>query len=183
METAQGAGFAFRWRSWLGLAVVLFLLYGAFNFIAAIQVPLTLHAKGAGGTMGTLIVSAEADAKVLGQPLASLAQSDPALNDYLVAFMDTMCMMMMAFAILQVAIAWFALRRGHTWALWTMAIADLSFIPYLLAWGSIFSRYGVTLGDNLTSFGGFWFILPVGVIVATLAGWGGMRRSSTAAAR
>src|SRR5215208_8059759 len=30
---------AFRWRSWLGLAVALFLLYGALNLLIAIAIP------------------------------------------------------------------------------------------------------------------------------------------------
>src|SRR5205823_4583216 len=38
----------FRWRSWLGLAVALFLVYGAPNLLIAIAVPLTLQVGGAG---------------------------------------------------------------------------------------------------------------------------------------
>ena len=30
---------AFRWRSWLGLSVALFLVYGALNLVSAIAVP------------------------------------------------------------------------------------------------------------------------------------------------
>jgi hypothetical protein len=33
---------AFRWRSWLGLAVALFLVYGALNLLIAIALPLAL---------------------------------------------------------------------------------------------------------------------------------------------
>ncbi|MSQ40650.1 MAG: hypothetical protein EXR55_03120 [Dehalococcoidia bacterium] len=156
----------------------MFLLYGVVNVFFAIYVPTTLHSKGAGGT-DALIVSAEADSKVLGRTLTSLPQADPGLSDFLVAIMDTMSMMM-AFAILQVAIAWFALRRGHSWTLWVLAIADLSFISYFLAWSSIFSQYDVTLGDALTSSGGLWIMVVVWVVIATLAGWFGMRRSGMA---
>lgn len=167
-------GTTFRWRSRLGVATVVFLLYGLFNVFAAIQVPITLHAKGAGG-LGALIVSASADSKVLGLPLDKLATANPALSDYLVAFMDTMCMMMMAFGILQVAVAWFALRRGQRWALWALALADISFIPYLIGWTTIFSRYGVSAGESVTSLGGFWILLVVGLIITTALGWSGLR--------
>ncbi|MBI4340619.1 MAG: hypothetical protein HY680_11820, partial [Chloroflexi bacterium] len=134
MSTSPEAGspsvpqWSFRWRSWLGVAVVVFLLYGLANFFFAIQVPLKQHSSG---IRSAQIVSSEADSAVLGKDITTLAQTDPALSDYLVAFMDTMCMMMMAFAVLQIGVAWFALRRGHSWALWTLALADISFIPYL----------------------------------------------------
>ncbi|MBI4198264.1 MAG: hypothetical protein HY533_04050 [Chloroflexi bacterium] len=170
---------SFRWRSWLGVAVVLFLLYGAANFFFAIQVPVMLHSNGISRAQ---IVSNEADSAVLGKDITTLAQTDPALSDYLVAFMDTMCMMMMAFAISQLGIAWFALRRGQTWALWTLAIADISFIPYLTGWTTVFSNYGLTVGDSITSFGGFWIFLPIAVAVATGLGWFGLRKGTTQAA-
>src|SRR6266496_3368567 len=109
----------FKWKSWLGVSVILFLLYGAFNVLAAIGVPSSLHGHGA-GAMGGLIVSTNADTKVLGQPLMTLFTSNPKLSDYLVAFMDTMCMMMMAFGLLQLAVAWYGLRTGQSWALWAL---------------------------------------------------------------
>ncbi|MDP9266039.1 MAG: hypothetical protein M3O91_08005 [Chloroflexota bacterium] len=34
--------------------------------------------------------------------------------------------------------AWFALRQGHSWALWALVAADCVFIG---GWGLVFSRY------------------------------------------
>ena len=135
-----GAAQAFRWRSWLGLSAGLFLLYGAVNVFFAIFVPVSLHAGGAAAG-GGLIVSVEADSRVLGRSLATLAE--PGLNAYRVSFMDTMCMMMMAFGLLQLAVAWFALREARAWALWSLAVVDVSFIPYWLAVASTFASFGV----------------------------------------
>lgn len=169
----------FRWRSKLGVAVALFLLYGLMNVFFAIQVPVTQHT---GGIRQGQIVSTSADTKVLGLPLDNLATASPQVNDYLVAFMDTMCMMMMAFGILQVAVVWFALRRAQRWALWAVALADVSFIPYFIGWTSVFSGYGVSFGESLTSFAGFWIIVVVLIIVATALGWTGTRTQHAPAA-
>jgi hypothetical protein len=99
--------FVFRWRSLFGVAVALFLLYGAFNVLSAVFVPVSLHLGGAGAAPGgTLVLSETADAELLGRSLADLDKADPALGAFLVSFMDTMCAYMMAFALLQLGVAW-----------------------------------------------------------------------------
>ena len=178
---ASGAH-AFRWRSWLGLSVVLFLLYGAVNVVFAIFVPASLHAGGAAAS-GGLIVSVDVDSRVLGRSLESLPAADPGLNAYLVTFMDTMCMMMMAFGLLQLAVAWFALRAGQAWALWSLAIADVSFIPYFwLAIPGTYASFGVPVADVILAFGGFFIIVLIAVAAAVVAGLAGMRGSMRRAA-
>ncbi|HEY3117335.1 MAG TPA: hypothetical protein VGK54_11395 [Chloroflexota bacterium] len=77
------------WRSPLGIAIILFLLYGALNILFAIVVPLMLHTQGVGAAPG-LILSADADGSLLGRSLGDIARSEPRLNAYLVSFMDTM---------------------------------------------------------------------------------------------
>ena len=118
----------------------------------------------------------QADSRVLGKDTAALPKTDRHVNDYLVAFMDTMCLMMMAFGLLQAAIVWFGLRRRQVWALWAIVLADLSFIPYLMAWTSTFSRYGATWGESLTAFGGYWVLVTVGVATSTVLGWSDLRK-------
>ena len=66
-----------------------------------------------------MVLSQTADAALLGRSLAELDKADPRLGAFLVSFMDTMCAYMMAFALLQLAVVWFGLRRGQVWALWT----------------------------------------------------------------
>lgn len=160
----------FKWKSLLGLSVVIFLLYGIFNVVMGIVVPYNLHTMGA-GAMGGLVISESADSKLMGMSLASLKQTSPGLNDFLVAFMDTMCMMMIGFGIFQLAVAWFALKHKHLWALWTLAIADLSFIPYWQAIANTYSNYGVPRSDVWGAFGNFFSIAIVLVLIATYTGW------------
>ena len=68
---------AFRWRSWLGLAVALFLVYGALSLLIAIFEPLALQFGGA-GAFGFVppVMSMDGDAALLGRPVEGLRQSD-----------------------------------------------------------------------------------------------------------
>ena len=176
MSTPTSHVFSFRWRSWLGLAVALLLLYGAFNVLSAVAVPLSLHRNGAGAVGGTLVLSQTADTALLGRSLAGLDKADPRLGAFLVSFMDTMCAYMMAFALLQLGVVWFALRRGQVWALWTAAIADLAIFPYLAAIIRTYARFGVPPGDL-----SFPVAFAVVIIAATALGWFGLRQGSRSA--
>lgn len=160
----------FKWKSLLGFSVVIFLLYGVFNFVMGIVVPYNLHTKGA-AAMGGLVISESADSKLLGMSLSGLKQASPGLNDFMVSFMDTMCMMMVGFGIFQLAVVWFALKHKQIWALWTLAIADLSFIPYWQAIANTYSRYGVSHAEVWGAFGNFFYIVAALVLLATFAGW------------
>jgi hypothetical protein len=169
---AQGT-FQFRWRSLHAVSVALFLLYGVLNFILPIRVPTTLHAGGpwAGGG---LVLTTGADQALLGA-FAETTQRDARVSAFLVSFMDTMCAQMMMFAILQIAVVWFAWRRGQRWALFAVALADLSIIPYYLAITQTYARFGVAGAAGFTN--GMW-ILAVFVLAATALGWFGLRRAT-----
>ena len=170
MET--GSMYKFRRRSLLGISVGLFLLYGILNFLLAIITPLSLHRNGLWSLDGIILMS-DADLAMLG-PFAEASKSDLRLSSFLVAFMDTMCAQMMSFAILQIAVVWFALRRGQMWALWAAALADLAILPYYSVIIQTYAHFGVT------STGDFWrglIILAALVLAATALGWFGLRRA------
>jgi hypothetical protein len=100
MSTQVPNTLVFRWRSLFGVAVALFLLYGAVKVLSAVVVPVSLHEGGAGAAPGgTLVLSHTADAELLGRPLADVDEADPRLAAFLVSFMDTMCAYMMAFGL------------------------------------------------------------------------------------
>lgn len=165
----------FRWRSWLGAGVSLFLLWGLVNVFSAVFVPLSLHLGGAAGLGGMLVWSADADAQLLGRSIAEIGRTDAGLSTYLVTFMDTMCAQMMSFGILQLAIAWYALRRAHTWALWSLLVAGIAFIPYNAAIWRTYAAYGVAssaLGAGLV----FSISLAVIPLAAFACGWLGLKR-------
>jgi hypothetical protein len=123
---------AFRWRSWLGLAVALFLVYGALNLLIAIATPLTLQSGGAGASGFPPVMSMDGDAALLGRPLEGLRQSDPKLDALLVSGMHSMCAMHISMATLVLGATWFGLRRGERWALWALALSafgDRALLP------------------------------------------------------
>ncbi len=81
--------------------------------------------------------------------------------------LDTMCAFMMSFAVFQIGVAWFALRRGQMWALWASLISNLAIVPYYLAIGRTFAQRGVpVLVGLLGAFGVPAFL----AIVATVVG-------------
>src|SRR5207245_9785778 len=103
-----------RWPSRIGVATALFLFGGPINFASAVSTPILLHFLGPDAS-GGLVLSNDADAAFLGRSLTAVNAADPAMGAYLVIFMYTMCAFMMAFAILQLGVAWFALRRAQAW--------------------------------------------------------------------
>ncbi len=175
------SAFEFRWRSWLGVAVALFLFWGALNAFLAILVPVSLHRNGAGAVGGALVLGANEDAALLGRPLAAIAQNDPKLNAFLVTFMDTMCAQMMAYAIVHLAVVWFALRRGQAWALWTVGAAAVVSLLYFAPIMMTYARFAVPVGEFMRGIA----ISIVIVLAMTALGWFGLRRAqhSSPAAR
>ncbi len=173
MSTHIASSFSFRWRSWLGIGVALFLINGALNAFFAIFVPLSLHSGGAGAVGNVLVLSEMADTALLGRSLADLQNADPRLGAFLVSFMDTMCSQMMAYAVLQLCVAWFALRRGQAWALWASAIASVAVPAYNVPIIQTYARF-ITLPSDI-----WFFVISFGVLVlvATVTSWLGLRQA------
>ena len=149
----------------------MFFVVGAANFAAAIAVPITLHAFGPDAS-GGLVLGADADAAFLGRSLSDVKTTDPAMAAYLVTFMDTMCAFMMAFAVFQFGVAWFAVRRAQAWALWAGLLANAAKVPYDLAVGGTFAQRGAPVVVGLGSL----FLLTGLAVVATAVGLSGLRR-------
>lgn len=173
MSTQTSNAFSFRWRSWFGLAVALFLLYGALNVLGAIFVPLSLYLNGAGGAGESLVVAPEADAAMLGRSLSEVDRTDPRLGAFLVSFMYSMCAYMMAFGLVYVGVTWFALRKGQAWALWMLLIGGLAIIPYIMLISQTYARFGVPAAGHMLP---QLVYLAVIILAATALGWFGLRR-------
>ena len=172
----------FRWRSWLGLAVALFLAYGAIMMLIAIAMPLALQFGGA-GAFGVVspVMSMDGDAVLLGRPLEGLRQSDPKLDALLVSSMQSMCAMHISMATLVLGAAWFGLRRGERWALWALALSVLVTVPYYLLISANYAAQGAPVMSGLTSIIGLW-VLALVAFVAGLAGLSGTRVSTAGGA-
>jgi len=170
MSATREANYPFRWRSVLGVATGLFLLNGAFNFFAALLVPISLHLNGPAAVPG-LVLSEPADAALLGRSVQEIGARDPRLGVYLVSFMDTMCAQMMIFAIAYLAIAWFAFRRAEDWAFWALAVSGLAWVPYYFVIASTYASSGVSIG--LGDYSVAIFATPA--IIGAVLGWWAVR--------
>jgi hypothetical protein len=161
---------SFRWRSWTGVATVLFLLYGAANLLAAIVVPTTLITGGAGALGGGGVVfSGDADSYLLGSSLGGLRGSNPKLDTLLVSSMVGMCGQMIALAVVFLAVTWFAFRNGQRWALWTLLVGALIGWPHLMAIMAMYSQHGAPITSG--AFGLIPFlVVPLLAFAAGLAG-------------
>ena len=162
----------FRWRSWLGASVILFLLYGAANVIAALLVPTTLVRGGAGAT--GLVLDPDSDAYLAGgkQVLDALRQTNPKLDALLVSSMVGMCSQMMAFGILALTITWFVIRGGHGWGLWAVTAAALAEVPYYVVITNLYATQGAPVEGGIIGLAPF-YIWP---IMALAVGLIGLRR-------
>jgi hypothetical protein len=117
----------FRWLSPLGAAVALFLLYGAALTLAlGIQWTIIMHA----GFPKALLTSERTDTLVFSQPPAVLYKDDAVLFTVERAEVDWRDGMAFCLGIAVIALAWFGLRRGQRWAMWTLTLAGLGMIPY-----------------------------------------------------
>jgi hypothetical protein len=128
--------------------------------------------------VGALVLTSEADAALVGRPLTELAQADPKLNAFLVAFMDTMCAQMMAYAIVHLAVVWFALRRGQAWALWIAAAGALVSFMYFVPIVQLYARFAVPLEGIVQGFATPTAIVVVVILLTTALGWFGLRQTS-----
>jgi hypothetical protein len=126
----------------LGASVILFLLYGAANVLAALAVPTTLIHGGAGAN--TVVLDPDSDAYLVGgkQVINALRHDNPKLDTLLVSSMVSMCSQMMAFAIVAILVTWFAIRRGQTWGLWAVTAAALAQVPYYVAITTMYAAQG-----------------------------------------
>lgn len=77
---------------------------------------------------------------------------------------DLLSMLWLAFGIFQLAVVWFGLREGQTWALWVLGAADLA---QLAGW--VF--YGIQTRDWYAP---LFLYAAVSVIPAILLGWIGL---------
>jgi hypothetical protein len=132
-----------RWKSLAGVGLILVLIYGLINFAAAIGVPTMLEKGGAaGGGNGGVMIGRAPEEFMLGTTYDKLATQNPKLDKLLVDSMVGMCSQMMVFAIAYLAIAWFAARRGQRWAVWTLLVSGVAYIPYYFIIASDMAAFG-----------------------------------------
>ena len=105
----------------------------------------------------TMLLNPGADRALFGDSPQTLLAHDASLALLYRLTFDLIGGLLFAFGIMQVAIAWFALREGQAWALGALVIADLVFVG---GWALVISRYA---GAGAPIIGGT--ILPPNLLV------------------
>jgi hypothetical protein len=160
---------------WLQVGAVLFLVGGVVDALIGALTPIVTRISMAADD--TFLANPAADRSLYGEsPQALIGQNAPLALLYRQTF-DLIGALLFVFGLLQAAIAWFALREGHTWALWALVIADLGFIG---GWGLVFAPYvragipilgGTILPPNL--------LVPLVLLVpATICAFIGLRQTA-----
>ncbi len=162
--------FEFRWLSPLGISVILFLLFGVMNVLVGVLIPFFVRPDRL--TSNILFTSARTDTALFGASPKDLINQDRNLGLLRLLLNTWIAGLMLGFGLLQIAIAWFGLRTGQAWVLWSLTIADLSMVPF---WWLILARYaqaGAMPGPGeLPPMIVYLVVIPV----AALLGWIGLR--------
>ena len=157
------------WATPLGASTALFVLYGAVWLLIGVLAPF-LHDSAAGRTM--LFLSPRTDTALFGGDPASLL-ADPALARLRSLLMIALGGMLTVSGILVIAVALFALRAGHGWALATLALVGVVVLPYWLLVFRPYASAGIAL--SLGDIPPFMWVPTALLLPAVILGWIGLR--------
>lgn len=153
----------------LGISVALFTLSGAFWIVIGALTPPLLNPTGG----RFLIISARTDLALFGAAAPELIAADPALGRLRTITLVMLAGMLVASGIFEIAIALFALREGHAWALAALVLAHAAVLPF---WWTVFEPYraaGIAL--SLADLPPFMWLTTVLAVPAAILGWIGLR--------
>ena|SRR3990172_3122160 len=162
----------FRWFSSLGISVILFLVLGLFNVLIGILTPVFVRRPDRRLTSNILLTSKRPDTALLGESPQDLHDRNPAVRVVRFILVNWMAAYMLSFGVLQMALTWFGLRAGQTWALWTLTVADLAMVPAI--WLSLRPYAGVGAIPGFGEMPPFITIMIL-IPIAALLGWIGLR--------
>jgi hypothetical protein len=160
----------FEWLSPLGIAVILFILYGVIYILVGALWPFLRDTEMA---RELLIVSDRTDSLLFGQPPTELLMSDPALNQLRTILLDMLSGLLLLAGLFHVAITWFGLRQGQVWALAVLAIGGVVVLPFWFLALRPYVKSGITL--TLEDIPPFMWVPASLLLPATVLGWIGLR--------
>ncbi len=170
--------FEFRWLSPLGISVALFLVLGLLTVVAGLLAvvlyfPPGRTARFAAQGQPTLVLLEQGDSDYFGAPLPEVYARNPDVAEIIDLHMLIKSGQWLAFGIVEIVIAWFGLRLGQRWALWTLAGANAAAV---FGWCLVVVRYwqrGAHVDLDLPPVIFLWplFVVPV----AAVLGWIGLR--------
>jgi hypothetical protein len=168
---SQGQPVEFHWLSPLGIAVALFLLYGLVYVLIGALTPLLKSTDPGGVTI--IIISNRTDSQLFGQSPSELVRSDPAVGQLRAILLDIIGGLLFIAGLFHMAITWFGLRQGQTWALVVLAVGGIIALPFwfLALRPYLQASIALTLGDIPP----FMWVPAALLIPATVLGWLGLR--------
>lgn len=117
----------FVWASKLGIAVALFLLAGGLHLVIGAVTPVALRLVRPDNS---LFVTERSDTAAYGRSTAAWLAAEPELRTYRNVMLHVLAGLLFAAGLLEVALAWFGVRTGQTWALATLSVVGLATIAY-----------------------------------------------------
>jgi hypothetical protein len=169
--------FDFRWLSPLGLSAALFLLLGVLTVMVSLLAmclyfPPGRTARFAAQGQAALVLADRGDSDYFGAPLPQIHAHNPDAAEVIDLQMLIKSGQWLAFGIFEIVVAWFGLREGQRWALWTLAGANTAAV---FGWCLVTVRFlqrGAHVDMDLPPVIFLWpmFVAPV----ATILGWIGM---------
>lgn len=168
-------GFEFRWLSPLGASILLFLLQGILTGIACLIV-FAFSPKITAASYresGGFLLSGRMDSLFYGKSIKDLIQDNPQLLEIDRYSLYVRAGIWLGFAIFQIALAWFGMRQGQAWALWTIVLANIAALAGWLAVILPFVQKRIPLGLDLPP---VVLVMAAAILpVATVLGWIGLR--------
>lgn len=161
--------FEFRWLTPLGISVILFLLIGLFHVVIGILTPVFVRADRL--TSNSLLTSTRTDTALFGASPQDLVARDRPLGLVRLVVVNWFAAYMLGLGILQVAVSWFGLRTGQSWALWSLTLAGLLLVPAIGTSLGPYARAGAMPGiGEMPPFVSILVLVPI----ATILGWIGL---------
>ncbi len=163
-----------EWLTPLGMSVSSFLATGIVYAIIGF-LGLVIIWRNGSGNVGGYFFSREVDSLIFGRSPAEMNAQNPVFAAYMSRLMIVFCSFMVPFGIMQTAVAWYSLRAGEPWALWTSVVANLFMLAvyWFIVIIPVLREYKVGYFDLYHPYAMVPTVLvPVGAIL----GWIGLRR-------
>lgn len=161
--------FEFRLLSPLGASVVLFLIYGGLYILIGILTPFFQDTETG---RQTLFTSPRPDTIVFRQKPVELLTSDTALSRLRTILLRVIAGLLVTAGCFHLAITWFGLRQGQSWALVALTVGALVVLPFWFAALRPYFQPGVDL--SLGDIPPFMWVPAALLLPAFILGWIGL---------
>lgn len=147
-------------------AAALFALYGVLSIAVGTFVPFAIRRGNSAGGFG--LFHPRPDRILFGSVLVSHEIDEPLMTQKILMF-DWLAGLMVSFGLAQLALVWFGLLRGQTWAFWSLTVADLAMGPHIFLMLRRYHRAGAR--PRLLEIPPVIWVPAIAVPTAVVLGW------------